>query len=165
MGGRGDWTKKKNQELYGLSLFILKAYFHQSSSRSSVGREPYLDFPNGCLGVNGDGGVPTSPPRGRPTQGSQRGCRQAGQAPGPLEGAKDQNDLRQTEVTVPFLEFSFQVGKSSVGLRGGSPLWGPVDDAWEFVWINLKLHSWARCKFLCSAELHTHTGSDSWGSP
>ena len=55
-----------------------------------LSREPYLDLPDGSLGVNGDGGVPTAPPRGSPTQGGQRGCRQAGQATRPLRRGKEQ---------------------------------------------------------------------------
>lgn len=84
---RGDWLEKNDLELYELNLFFLKTGFHKGSS---VRREAYLDFPDGCLSVDGDGGIPTSPPRGSAAQGGQCGCGQAGQAARPLECCKDQ---------------------------------------------------------------------------
>lgn len=73
--------------------FTLRLIFTEGFSRSRVRRGPYLDFPNGGLSVNGDGGVPAAPSRGSPTQGGQCGCRQARQPTRPLQSGKSKWDF------------------------------------------------------------------------
>lgn len=75
----------------------------------------------------------------------------------------------KSTITVPSLAPGLQLKLFSrlteSNRRGSLHGVGPMD-AWEFGWINLKLHGWAHHQFLhCCAGFNTHTGSDPQSRP
>lgn len=100
----------------------MKTIFLKGFSRSRVRREAHLDFPDGRLGVKGDGGVPAASARGGAPEGGQGGCRQAGQATGALH-TEEQTGISRSQKGFTASDegtatgIHFQTRKPSVGVR------------------------------------------------